>query len=49
MRYLHTKVNVSNMDYVNLKNPATPLVQEYQSKSGLDAKKSQPSQKTQTH
>jgi hypothetical protein len=37
------------MDYISLKNPADPLVQVNQSKSGLDAKKSQPSQKTQTH
>jgi hypothetical protein len=49
IRHLHTKVNLSNMDYISLKNPGNPLVQVNQSKSGLDAKKSQPSQKTQTH
>ncbi|MFM7405110.1 MAG: cell division protein FtsQ/DivIB [Cuspidothrix sp.] len=49
MRYLRTKVNLSNLDYINLKNPETPLVRMNQSKSGLNTKKSQLSQKTQTH
>lgn len=49
MRHLQTKVNLSNMDYINLKNPAIPLVQVNQSKSGSEANKSQSSQKTQTH
>lgn len=40
MRHLGTQVNSSNMDYIDLKNPAMPLVQVNQKKSGLDIKKS---------
>ncbi|MFM7363200.1 MAG: cell division protein FtsQ/DivIB [Cuspidothrix sp.] len=48
MRHLRTQVNLSNMDYIDLKNPATPLVQVNQPKSAVDNRKSQPSQKKQT-
>ncbi|MEY3403672.1 MAG: Cell division protein FtsQ, partial [Cyanobacteriota bacterium] len=40
MRHLGTQFNPSNMNYIDLKNPAIPLVQVNQKKSGLDIKKS---------
>ena len=40
MRRLPNEVNPSNIDYIDLKNPAIPLVQMNQKKSGLVIKKS---------
>jgi cell division protein FtsQ len=40
MRHLGTQVNSSNIDYIDLKNPAIPLVQVNQKKPALDIKKS---------
>ncbi|MTJ06972.1 cell division protein FtsQ/DivIB [Anabaena sp. UHCC 0204] len=40
MRHLPTQVNSSNIDYIDIKNPADPLVQVNQKKPILDIKKS---------
>ena len=41
MRHLSTKVNPSNIDYIDIKNPSNPLVQMNQKKPALDIKKSE--------
>ena len=46
MRYLPNKVNSSSIDYIDIKNPAVPLVQMNQKKSGLVIKKSDLPNKT---
>lgn len=46
MRHLPNKVNSSSIDYIDLKNPAIPLVQMNQEKSGLVIKKSDLPNKT---
>jgi len=48
MRHLRTKVNPGNMDFIDIRNPATPLVQMNQEKPGLDSKKSSKSSKPNT-
>jgi cell division protein FtsQ len=49
MRHLRTQVNLINMDYIDIKNPETPLVQVNQKKSQLDIKKSEQIYKTPIH
>ena len=46
MRRLPNEVNPSNIDYIDIKNPAIPLVQMNQKKLGLMIKKSEPLNKT---
>ena len=46
MRRLPNQVNLSNIDYIDLKNPAIPLVQMNQKNPGLVIKKSEPLNKT---
>ncbi len=46
MRHLPHEVNPGNIDYIDMKNPAIPLVQMNQEKSGLVIKKSEPLNKT---
>jgi cell division protein FtsQ len=46
MRRLPNEVNPSNIDYIDIKNPAVPLVQMNQKNPGLVMKKSEPLHKT---
>ena len=46
MRRLPNEVNLSNIDYIDIKNPAVPLVQMNQKNPGLVIKKSEPLHKT---
>ena len=49
MRRLPDEVNPSNIDYIDIKNPAIPLVQMNQKKPSLDIKKSEAANKTPIH
>ncbi len=49
MRHLATKVNPSNIDYIDIKNLTIPLVQMNQKNLGLDIKKSAQLNKTLIH
>jgi cell division protein FtsQ len=49
MRRLPNEVNPSNIDYIDIKNPAIPLVQMNQKKPSLEIKKSGPANKTPIH